>query len=215
MKYILASMSIAILVATGFAGGCAKDNATKAANAAPKESAASTLIIPDGTHLVALLETHISTDTSQTGDSFVARTTAPLLVDGKTAIPTGATLRGVLGDVVASGRVAGRARMTLQYQSIVDGQGQAHAISAVPLSLQAASTAQGDVQKIVAGTALGAITGGIVAGGKGAAIGAGAGAGAGTILVLATKGEDLELNPGQRLSVHLTGPVTVKAATGR
>jgi len=37
-------------------------------------------------------------------------------------------------------------------------------------------------------------------------IGAAAGAGAGTILVLATKGDDVELNQGLKLYVEMTGP---------
>ena len=134
------------------------------------------------------------------------------MANGRIAIPAGATIHGVLQDVEASGKIAGRARMTLAYRSLVDAQGKTHSLSARPLSLQAASEAHGDVEKIVAGTALGAITGGIVAGGKGAAIGAGAGAGAGTILVLATKGEDVELNSGQQLAVHMTAPLNVQAS---
>lgn len=129
---------------------------------------------------------------------------------GKTVVPSGAKVHGVLRDVQASGRVQGRARMSLAYATIVDERGKSHPLSALPLTLQAASATGDDVEKIAAGTVLGAIIGGIAGGGKGAAIGAGAGAGAGTILMLATKGDDLELNPGRMLAVHMTGPMTVQ-----
>jgi outer membrane lipoprotein SlyB len=99
--------------------------------------------------------------------------------------------------------------MTLTYATIVDEQGKSHNLSAMPLTLQAASATGDDVEKIAAGTVLGAIIGGVAGGGKGAVIGAGAGAGAGTILMLATKGDDLELSPGQKLAVHMTGPMSV------
>jgi len=112
-------------------------------------------------------------------------------VSGRTILPAGARIHGLLRDVQASGRVKGRARMTLAYQTIVDSRGTTHAISALPLTLQAASATHGDVEKIAAGGVLGAIIGGIAGGGKGAAIGAGAGAGAGTVLMLATKGDDV------------------------
>jgi len=209
MKRLLAGMSIFILIAAAITAGCSKDRGI-AENAAAQEPSVDTLVIPDGTDVVASLDTHLSTETNHTGDPFIATTTEPIMVDGKTAVPAGAPIHGVLRDVEASGRIAGRARITLAYETIVDSQGKTHTISAQPLSLQAVSTTHDDVEKIAAGGVLGAITGGIIGGGKGAAIGAGAGAGAGTILMLATKGEDLELNPGQKLAVHITGSLSVQ-----
>jgi hypothetical protein len=214
MKRLLAGMSIFILFAAAITAGCSKDRGI-AENAAAQEPSVETLVIPDGTDVVASLDTHLSTETNHTGDPFIATTTEPIMVDGKTAVPAGAPIHGVLRDVEASGRIAGRARMTLAYETIVDSQGKTYTISAQPLSLQAASTTHDDVEKIAAGGVLGAITGGIIGGGKGAAIGAGAGAGAGTILMLATKGEDLELNPGQKLAVHITGSMSVQIPAER
>jgi hypothetical protein len=214
MKRLLAGMSIFILIAAAITAGCSKDRGI-AENAAAQEPSVETLVIPDGTDVVASLDTHLSTETNHTGDPFIATTTEPIMVDGKTAVPAGAPIHGVLRDVEASGRIAGRARMTLAYETIVDSQGKTHTISAQPLSLQAASTTHDDVEKIAAGGVLGAITGGIIGGGKGAAIGAGAGVGAGTILMLATKGEDLELNPGQKLAVHITGSMSVQISAER
>jgi outer membrane lipoprotein SlyB len=99
--------------------------------------------------------------------------------------------------------------MTLAFEQIEDSHGQLQSISARPVTLQAESKTRGDVERIVGGGALGAIIGGIAGGGKGAAIGAGAGAGAGTVLMLATKGEDVELNAGQRLNVYTTSPTSI------
>ncbi len=209
-----------ILGATALTVGCTRgqDNIQSAAAApAPivQPPRVETFVIPDGTSVVASLDTRLSTETSHSGDTFAATTTEPIMVGGRTAVPTGARIHGVLSDVQASGRVSGRARMTLKYESIVDSQGKTRTISALPLTLQAASATGGDVEKIAAGGVLGAVIGGIAGGGKGAAIGAGAGAGAGTILMLATKGDDLELNPGQKLAVHLTGPASVQALAQR
>ena len=105
--------------------------------------------------------------------------------------------------------------MTLAYQGIVDSEGKTHAISALPLTLQAASATRGDVEKIAAGGVLGAIIGGIAGGGKGAAIGAGAGAGAGTVLMLATKGDEVELEAGQRLNVQMTSSTSIQVLAQR
>jgi hypothetical protein len=220
MKRLPASIGALVLIAATVAMGCAKDeNAVQNASAAQPPAAQKprleTLVVPDGTIVLASLDTQVSTETNHSGDGFSATTIEPVIVGGRTAIPAGAKIHGVLRDVQASGRVKGRAQMTLTYESIVDSQGKTHAISAQSLTLRAASSTSGDVEKIAAGTVLGAIIGGVAGGGKGAAIGAGAGAGAGTILMLATKGDDLELDPGQKLSVTMTGPTSIQLQAQR
>lgn len=215
MKRFSASIGTLILIAAAVTVGCAKNqegaqDAAAAQKAAVQKPSYETLVIPNGTSIVASLDTQLSTETNHTGDPFRATTTEPISVGGRTVVPTGAQISGVLRDVEASGRIQGRARMTLAYETIVDSQGKTHTISALPLTLQAASATRGDVEKIAAGGVLGGIIGGIAGGGKGAAIGAGAGAGAGAIIMLATKGDDLELNPGQKLAVHMTGSMSVQ-----
>ena len=209
MKRITGSIGIVLLIAAVAAAGC-KDNAGGSAKAR-----FSTLTVPSGTNVVASLDTRLSTGTNHTGDQFRITTIDPIDVGGRTVVPAGAQIHGKLSDVQASGRTSGRARMTLTYSTIVDSQGKTHVISAQPLTLQAASATQGDVEKIAAGGVLGAIIGGIAGGGKGAAIGAGAGAGAGTILMLATKGDEVELEVGQRLSVRLISAMSVQVLAQR
>jgi hypothetical protein len=220
MKQFSAGIGILILIAAAITVGCTKEqegvrSGTAAQTQAVQKPRFETLVIPGGTNVVASLDRRLSTETNHAGDSFVATTTAPIIVDGRTVVPAGAQIHGVLRDVQASGRVKGRARMTLAYQGIVDSQGTTHAISALPLTLQAASTTHGDVEKIAAGGVLGALVGGITGGGKGAAIGAGAGAGAGTILMLATKGDEVELQAGRRLNVQMTSSTNMQVLAQR
>ena len=177
----------------------------------PKAPRVETLTIPAGTSIVASLVTPLTTETAKAGDSFTATTQEAVLVDGKIAVPVGAQIHGVLRDVQASGRVKGRAAMTLAFQQLVAG-GETHPIAAEPLVLQAESEKKGDITKIALGTGAGAIIGGITGGKKGAAIGAGIGAGAGTAVVLATKGDEIVLNPGQALNVHTTAPTSIAVA---
>ena len=219
MKRIPASIAALMLIAVAITTGCAREqqeqqeggrDAAAVRTPAVQKPRFETLVIPDGTNVVASLSTPLSTETNHTGDPFGATTTEPIIVGGRTVVPAGAQIHGVLRDVQASGRVQGRARMTLAYQTIVDARGTTHEISALPLTLQAASSTRGDVGKIAAGGILGAIVGGITGGRKGAAIGAGAGAGAGTVLMLATKGDDMELEAGQRLNVQLTSSTSIQ-----
>jgi hypothetical protein len=209
MKRIPASIGILVVIAAAITAGCTQDRESSRSEAAAQKPRFVTLIIPDGTSVVASLDARLSTETNQTGDAFGATTTEPVIVGGKTVLPTGTRIHGVLRDVQASGRIKGRARMTLAYQGVVDSEGKTHVISATPLTLQAASATRGDVEKIAAGGVLGAIIGGITGGGKGAAIGAGAGAGAGTVLMLATKGDEVELEAGQRLNVEMTSATSI------
>ncbi|MFH1219696.1 MAG: hypothetical protein V1694_04510 [Candidatus Eisenbacteria bacterium] len=220
MKRLPASIGILILIAVAIMVGCTKDqegvrSGTAARTSAVEKPRYETLVIPDGTNVVASLDTRLSTETAQTGNTFGATTIEPIIVGGKTVVPAGAKIQGVLRDVQASGPIKGRARMTLAYEGIVDSEGKTHAISTVPLTLQAASSTHGDVEKIAAGGVLGAIIGGIAGGGKGAAIGAGAGAGAGTILMLATKGDEVELEAGQKLNVAMTSSTSIQVLVQR
>jgi hypothetical protein len=220
MKRIRGSIGLCLLVTAAVAtGGCTRDaDDSPAAAVGDSESRAAaraefdTLVVPGGTAVLASLDTPLSTDTNHSGDPFTATTIEPIDVGGRTVLPSGSQIHGILRNVEDSGRIEGRARMTLLYQSIVDPLGKRYGISAEPLTLVAASAARGDIEKIAAGAVLGAIVGGIADGGKGAAIGAGVGAGAGTIVMLATQGDDLELSPGQKLSVLLTGATSVQVA---
>jgi hypothetical protein len=220
MKRTPVSLAILALIVVTVTTGCTQDRTSAQGSAAEQAPAVQkprfvTFVIPNGTNVVASLDTRLSTETNHTGDPFGATTTEPIIISGSTAVPAGARIHGVLRDVQASGRVKGRARMTLAYESIVDSQGKTHPITAQPLTLQAASATHSDVEKIAAGGILGAIIGGITKGGKGAAIGAGAGAGAGTILMLATKGDEVELEAGQRLNVQMTSSTSVQVLAQR
>jgi hypothetical protein len=144
---------ILVVTAMAITVGC-KQSQAGGGSAAAQKPRFETLVIPDGTNVVASLNTRLSTATNHTGDAFVATTTEPIIVGGRTVVPAGAQIHGVLRDVQASGRVQGRARMTLAYQGLVDSEGKTQAISAVPLTLQADSATRGDVEKIAAGGVL-------------------------------------------------------------
>jgi outer membrane lipoprotein SlyB len=220
MKRITGSIGIALfLIMTAATMGCSKDTTTAEARAlAEKDKQASatryeTVVMPTGTNLVAVLQTQLATDVNRSGDSFVATTVDPIVVDGRTVVTAGSRINGVLRDVQASGKIKDRAEMTLVFQEIVDSAGKTHAISAQPLTIKAASEMRNDVLKIAAGGVVGAIIGAASGKKNGAVIGAAAGAGAGTILVLATKGDDVELTQGLKLYVEMTGPTSFVVAS--
>jgi len=223
MKYTYRIAGL-VLVALAITAGCTKapadevdqaDGRQKAQGQVAQKPATETMVIPAGTVVVAALETRLSTDTNHSGDQFAATTIAPIVVDGKTVVPAGGRINGSLSNVQESGRVKGRAQMTLGFQEIVDSAGKVHAIVAQPLTLQADSGTGGDATKIAVGGIIGAVIGGVSGGAKDAAIGSAIGAGAGTVLVLATKGDEIELDPGQKLSIQMTSPASIRIVAQR
>lgn len=173
------------------------------------ETPAAVMNIPAGTDIVATLDSRLDTGNNNSGDAFSARTNNALMVDGRTLLPAGTRINGVIRDVEEAGRVSGRASMTLVFEQLVDAQGRTQSLNAVPITVRAASQARGDAEKIAAGTVLGAIVGGATKGKKGAVIGAGTGAGVGTVVMLATKGKDVELESGHQLNIHTTSVTTL------
>lgn len=210
MKRIL--LGIGVLVALGIATtGCNEDRTlTKDAQAA--EPQMQTMVVPANTSVVATLNSRISTETARTGDTFTLTTTDKIVSDGRTVFPAGSSIKGQLRDVEASGRVSGRAQMTLAFDSLTAADGRVHAMNAVPLILQAESGTGTDIERIAAGGVIGAVVGGIAGGGKGAAIGAGVGVGAGVIVMLATQGDELVLESGQKVAVTFTSPLSIQVA---
>lgn len=139
---------------------------------------------------VRLLDT-LNSGVNLTGDTFRAMVDQDLMVDGKTVVPSGSIVEGELTYVEKSGRVKGRAAMSMQLISLKIGR-EIYPIETEVLSFEAEATKKKDATKVGIGTGLGAVIGAIAGGGKGAAIGAAAGAGAGTATVLATRGDEVE-----------------------
>jgi hypothetical protein len=172
-------------------------------------------VVRDGETVVAELNDILSTSTVREGDRFTATVREPSRL-------AGATIEGHLSNVERSGRITGRAQLTLNFDSIRTRDGRSYRFAGI---LESVRTPNGDVvrvdnegavrdsnqttktaQRAAIGTAVGAIIGAIAGGGKGAAIGAiiGAGGGAGSVYVQGR--DDLELTRGTELVIRASGP---------
>ncbi len=178
-------------------------------------TASGDFIIPNGTQLVAVLNSDLSTKTANENDRFTMTVRSPSQYDG-------ATIEGHVINVNRSGRVTGRSEMTLDFDTIRLRDGRTYRFAGI---LEAARTPDNEVIRVdnegaarddnqtertitrtAIGSAVGAIIGAIAGGGKGAAIGAvlGAGAGAGSVYVQGR--DDLDLTSGTELTIRATGP---------
>jgi hypothetical protein len=172
-------------------------------------------IVPNGTQIVAVLNSDLSTKNVSEGDRFTMTVRSPSQYEG-------ATIDGKVMSVNRSGRVTGRSEMTLDFDSIRLRDGRSYSFAGI---LEGVRTPSGEVVRVdnegairdsdqtkttvtrtAIGTAVGAIIGAIAGGGKGAAIGAAIGAGAGAGSVYIQGRDDLELNAGTEVTVRSTGP---------
>jgi hypothetical protein len=175
-------------------------------------------IIPNGVRLNARLDNNISTRASQVGDRFTMTVTSPYQYNG-------AVIEGHVENANPSGRLSGRANLTLVFDSIRLNDGRSYRFAGLvdsvrtPNGENVAITNEGTVRdrnqttravtRAGIGAVLGAIIGAVAGGGEGAAIGAtiGAGAGAGSVLI---QGRDnMELLQGSEFMITASAPANV------
>ena len=164
--------------------------------------------MPAGTTLTIRLATPVASDTSKVEDRITGTLSRAISAEGTTAVPAGSELTGTVLGANESGRVKGRASLTLVFDRI-NVEGERQTIRTARIVREAEQDKKSDLKKGGLGAGVGAIVGGIAGGAKGAAIGAGVG-GAGT--VLATKGDEVRLGPGATLTTTLEEPLTVRVA---
>jgi hypothetical protein len=167
--------------------------------------------VPDGTRLVALLDTALSTANARDRDIYTMTVRSPSRY-------AGAVIQGVVARVHDSGRQAGRADLTLSFQNIRLRDGRSYRFDGVIENIrtpdgdtvrvdregtvdQQESRTQKAVERGAIGAALGAIIGAVAGGGKGAAIGAVIGAGGGASTVMIEGRDRLDLPRGTEFTI--------------
>jgi len=165
--------------------------------------------LPAGTPIEVRLQDPLDSSVNQTGDTFRAILDQDIDVNGNIVAPRGSMLEGKVTSAVRSGRVQGRAAMSLQLVSLQVGD-QSYPLQTGVLSFEAESSKKEDATKVGIGAGIGAVIGAIAGGGKGAAIGAAAGGGAGGATVLATRGKEVKFDPEHKLSFKLIQDTSVR-----
>ena len=150
------------------------------------------IVLPSGTVLTVVTSQGLSSKTSQAGQTFLATLAQPINVEGKPALPKGATVSGKVVSAKAKGKIKGEGELSLALTSI------SVADHTYPIQTGVLNSAMKGKGKRTAattggGAAGGALIGGIAGGGKGAGIGALIGAGAGLIFGAATGNKQIEI----------------------
>jgi len=183
--------------------------------------------LPTGTAVRMKLDTTLTTFSSKAGDPFSARVTDPVVLDGKTVIPVGATVEGRVTKSTEPRRIAGKPTIAIFPEHIVLPNGERFMLNATLVDTNArhgtdvntegqfkgAGHDGTDLTQIGMGTGGGMLIGGLIAGGKGLVIGGAIGATA-TVAHWLGKHRSATLPAGTELVMELNRPMTMTSVSG-
>src|SRR5262249_37854471 len=173
-----------------------------------------TITLPAGTRLPIRLDTSVGSDISHSEQPVHAHLSSPVTVRGHRVLAAGRGVKGVVTRAIRSGKVKGRARISVRFDTLVPrGDDERYPIRTAAVSQIAPATAKRDALEIGGGAAGGALLGSLSGGKKGALIGSAEGGGAGTAVVLSTRGKEVRLARGAALVLRLSEPVTIRVAS--
>jgi hypothetical protein len=179
------------------------------APAPSKPAAPATITLPAGTAIALDMSTPLTTKTATAGQQFTATVAEDVVMDGQVVVPAGAEVTGHVALAQRSGKASGRAYMQLAYDDLSFG-GKTYNVASVGDTVWGKGGGSKDAKMIGGGAAAGAVIGGILGGSAGSAVkGAVIGGAAGTGASLLTRGPDLEIKAGQKVTLSLDQPVAV------
>jgi len=167
--------------------------------------------VPAGTRVLIRMADSIDSSKQQAGYRFTASLETNLQVEDVVVAPRGTTVYGRLANAESAGRMSGGANLTLELTDLVIN-GTAYPLLTSSFEVRSEGKGKKTTRRILGGTGLGAIIGGIAGGGTGAAIGAVAGAAAGTTVAAAKGGKQVSIPSESLLEFVLQQPTALPVA---
>ena len=200
---------------------------TAETNSPPPPPPPANVTVPAETQIPLALENAISSKTAFPGQSIYCRTIYPITVENRIVIPVGSYVKGEVTQVVKPGRIRGKAKLGVRFDSLTLPNGVTEPLRATLSSfggsgqegfnrkegkIEGQSTKGQDAGRVAQTTVTGAEIGSIagISGGhtlRGLGIGSAAGAAAGAIWVMASRGRQIYLPPGTNLELQLAAPL--------
>jgi hypothetical protein len=188
-------------------------------------AAQSTTPVPAGTALMVRLDTTLATFSNKAGDPFRGSITQPVVVNGQTVIPAGATVEGRVTKISEPRRISGKPTIGILPEAVIMPTGERYYLDATLTDTNIRGTdvnSEGqfkgsthdrrDTIEEGAGTAGGMLVGGLIGGPAGILVGGAVGAGATTTHWL-VKHRSATLPAGTELTMELNRPLTMTAPT--
>lgn len=158
--------------------------------------------VPAGTTvLVRMLDT-VDSSKNAPGSRFTATLETNLVINGRVIVPKGNTVYGRLAQAKQAGRAAGSSELQLELTEIVVG-GTAYSLFTSDYQVKGSSSSTRTAKRVLGGTGLGAIIGGIAGS---AGIGAAIGATTGVVGSIAQKGQTVKIPTETLLEFRLEQP---------
>lgn len=168
------------------------------------------IIVPADSTISVVLDEALGSKTSSSGQNFSATVSSPVEIDGRTAIPKGARVTGIVREAKSAGRFKGGAVLSVALSSITL-ENTNYDIRTSDHTLTSKGKGKRTAGMIGGGGAAGALIGGLAGGGKGAAIGAAIGAGGGTAGAGLTGNREITLPAETPLTFKLLEPLEIKS----
>ncbi len=180
--------------------------------------------IPAGTKFLLVLKQSIWTKNAKENDPVFAATNFPVVVDGRTVVPVGTYVQGVISQVKRPGKVKGRAELLVHFTSLIYPSGYTvllpGAVDAAPDvdgkitgkegNVEGAGGKGKDAGTVATSAGTGAVIGSMADRSlKGAGVGGLAGAAVGMATVLFTRGPELKIESGTTVDMVLERPITI------
>jgi hypothetical protein len=156
--------------------------------------------IPAGSHVTVRINQSLSSGSAHKEEGWSGTLTSDVRAEGKVIAHAGDPVKGKVTYVKRSGRLHDPGQLSLRLSSI-----NGEPVYSTRVSRKGASHTKGNVAKIGGSTAGGALIGGLLGGGKGAAIGAGVGAAGGTGVAAATGKKEAVIPAETVLTFTITG----------
>ena len=176
-----------------------------------QEPTGSNVTVPADTRILVRMVDSVDSSKQKAGYRFTATLETNLQVEDMVVAPRGATVYGHLTNAESAGRMSGGANLTLRLTDIVIND-TAYPLSTNRFSLRSKGKGEKTTRRILGGTGLGAMIGGIAGGGAGAAIGALSGAAAGTAVSAAKPGQQVSIPSESLLEFRLAQPAHLPVA---
>jgi hypothetical protein len=180
--------------------------------------------VPTGTALMVQLQTTLATFSNKVGDPFQGRVTQPVVLNGQTMIPVGATVEGRVTKVTEPRRISGKPTIGILPEAVVFPTGERYFLDATLVDtnigggtdvneegqFKGSGHERRDQLEVGGGAAGGMLIGGLIGGGPGVVIGGAVGAGSTTVHWLA-KHRSATLPAGTELTLELNRPLSTTA----
>jgi hypothetical protein len=180
--------------------------------------------VPAGTALMVRLDTTLATFSNKAGDPFRGSISQPVVINGQTIIPAGATVEGRVTKVSEPRRISGKPTIGILPEAVIMPNGERYYLDATLTDTSIKGTdvsSEGqfkgsahdrrDTLEQGGGTAGGMLIGGLAGGPAGVLVGGLIGAGATTGHWLA-KHRSATLPAGTELTLELNRPLTMNAS---